>query len=149
MGFLIGLLTFLLVLNCLLLILLVLVQLPKKEAGAGLAFGGSATDALFGAGTGTVLTRITKYCAGLFFALTILLGVLQSAYHRRSTREFQEQLQTQTTAPVLPGAGNTLPAAVPPPGPTNPAGTPGVTNPAGTPPATQPPASAGTNSTGN
>jgi len=149
MGFFIGLLTFLLVLNCLLLILLVLVQLPKKEAGAGLAFGGSATDALFGAGTGTVLTRITKYCAGLFFILTIILGILQSAHHRRSTREFQEQLQTQTTAPVLPGPGTTLPAAAPPPGPTNPAGTPAVSTPAGTPPTTNPPAPAGTNGTGN
>ena len=59
MSFLIGLLTFILVLDCLLLTLLVLMQLPKKEAGAGLAFGGSATDALFGSGTGNVLTKIT------------------------------------------------------------------------------------------
>ena len=50
----------LLVLNCLLLILLVLVQLPKKDAGAGMAFGGGAADALFGAGSGNVLTKITK-----------------------------------------------------------------------------------------
>ena len=40
MGFLIGLLTVVMVLDCLLLIFLVLIQLPKKEAGAGLAFGG-------------------------------------------------------------------------------------------------------------
>ena len=37
--FVVGILTVLLVLNCLLLILLVLVQLPKKDAGAGMAFG--------------------------------------------------------------------------------------------------------------
>ena len=41
----IGLLTVAFVLDCVLLILLVLIQLPKKEAGAGVAFGGAATDA--------------------------------------------------------------------------------------------------------
>ena len=68
MAFIIGLLTLVMVLDCLLLILLVLIQLPKKEAGAGLAFGGGATDALFGAGSGTVLTKITKYAAAAFFS---------------------------------------------------------------------------------
>ena len=63
MGFLIGLLTVVMVLNCVILIFLVLIQLPKKDAGAGLAFGGGATDALFGAGSGNVLTKITKYAA--------------------------------------------------------------------------------------
>src|ERR1035441_10511217 len=61
MGFLIGLFTVVMVLDCLVLILLVLIQLPKKEAGMGLAFGGAATDALFGAGSGNVLTKITKF----------------------------------------------------------------------------------------
>ena len=35
MGFIIGLLTLVMVLDCLILIFLVLIQLPKKEAGAG------------------------------------------------------------------------------------------------------------------
>ena len=43
-------LTVILFLDCLFLVLLVLVQLPKKEAGLGTAFGGGTTDALFGAG---------------------------------------------------------------------------------------------------
>jgi preprotein translocase subunit SecG len=73
-----GFLTVILVLNCLLLILLILIQLPKKEAGAGLAFGGGATDALFGAGSGTALTKVTKYCAGLFLGLSLLLSVLNA-----------------------------------------------------------------------
>ncbi len=60
MSFIAGILTVLMVINCVLLILLVLVQLPKKDAGAGLAFGGGAADALFGAGSGNVLTKITK-----------------------------------------------------------------------------------------
>src|SRR6266498_948934 len=72
------LLTFLLVLDCLVLILLVLIQLPKKEAGLGQAFGGAATDALFGAGSGTALTKMTKYTAGIFFVLTLFISVLHS-----------------------------------------------------------------------
>jgi preprotein translocase subunit SecG len=82
--FLIYLLTIALVLNSLLLVLLVLIQLPKKEAGAGLAFGGGATDALFGAGSGNVLTRITKYSAGIFFGLALLLSVLNTHANKLS-----------------------------------------------------------------
>ena len=78
MNILIWLLTFVLILDCLLLILLVLIQLPKKEAGLGQAFGGGATDALFGAGSGSALTTLTRYSAGIFFAATLLLSVLNS-----------------------------------------------------------------------
>src|ERR1700683_3914605 len=73
-----GFLTVLLFLDCVLLVLLVLLQLPKKDAGAGLAFGGAATDALFGAGSGNVLTKITKYVAGGFFGLALLLAILSA-----------------------------------------------------------------------
>ena len=65
-------------LNCVLLICLVLLQLPKKDAGAGLAFGSGATDALFGAGSGNVLTKITKYVAGAFFGLALLLAIISA-----------------------------------------------------------------------
>jgi preprotein translocase subunit SecG len=71
-------LSVLLFLDCVLLICLILLQLPKKEAGAGLAFGGAATDALFGAGSGNVLTKITKYVAGAFFALALILAILSA-----------------------------------------------------------------------
>src|SRR3989442_9827405 len=103
MGFLIGLLTLVMVLDCLVLIFLVLIQLPKKEAGAGLAFGGSATDALFGAGSGTVLTKITKYAAGIFFVLAVLLSVMQSNYHHRAASKFKNAIQQppiQSSAPA-------------------------------------------------
>ncbi|MCX7865936.1 preprotein translocase subunit SecG [Limisphaera sp. VF-2] len=147
MGFLIGLLTFILVLDCLFLILLVLIQLPKKEAGAGVAFGGAATDALFGAGTGTVLTRITKYAAATFFGLAIVLGLLQSAHHRRTTREFERQLQTQSQQ-ALPGTPSLPPAGTPAgvPSATVPGGSPGapVTSGASTAPS---PSTTGTNVT--
>jgi preprotein translocase subunit SecG len=74
--FFIYLLTAVLVIDCVFLVLLVLVQLPKKEAGMGQAFGGAATDALFGAGSGNVLTRMTKWGAGIFFALSISLTIM-------------------------------------------------------------------------
>ena len=69
------LLTVVLFLNCLFLILLVLVQLPKKEAGLGTAFGGGTTDALFGAGAGNVLTKLTKWNAVIFLFLCLLLSL--------------------------------------------------------------------------
>ena len=77
--FFIYLLTVVLVIDCLFLVLLVLVQLPKKEAGMGQAFGGAATDALFGAGSGNVLTKVTKWCAGIFFGLAIVLTIMGTA----------------------------------------------------------------------
>ena len=106
MGFLIGFLTFVMVVNCVVLCLLVLVQLPKKEAGMGLAFGGSASDALFGAGSGNVLTRITKYSAGVFFVLAILLAGLQSSYHTRHTTAFEQGL----SHPAQTAPSSTMPA---------------------------------------
>jgi preprotein translocase subunit SecG len=99
MGFLIGILTFVMVVDCLALILLVLIQLPKKEAGAGLAFGGAATDALFGAGSGNVLTKITKYAAGTFFVLAVVLSLLQSYHYRRSTAAFRNAIEQAGGAP--------------------------------------------------
>jgi preprotein translocase subunit SecG len=112
MGFIIGLLTFILVVDCAALVLLVLVQLPKKEAGAGLAFGGAASDALFGAGSGTVLTKITKYAAGAFFILAIVLGMLQSRFQSRTSSGFERRLSEPPRA-AAPAATPSTPAAAP------------------------------------
>ena len=76
MSFFIMLLTFFLVVNCAVLVLLILVQQPKKDSGAGLAFGGGAADALFGAGSGNALTKITKWATGSFVVLALILGAL-------------------------------------------------------------------------
>jgi len=135
LGFFIALLTVVIVLDCLFLVLLVLVQLPKKEAGMGQAFGGAATDALFGAGSGNALTKMTKWAAGIFFGLAILLTVL-SNYRTSSSggSKLQQLMQqapatppptataatTNTTAPTPPPALNiqvptNLPAVTPPP----------------------------------
>ena len=103
-------LTIVLVFDCLLLILLVLIQLPKKDAGAGLAFGGGTTDALFGAGSGNTLTKITKWAAGIFFGLALTLSVLNT-YAARTGSELKNAVSrpaapmnapTTPTTPVAP-----------------------------------------------
>ena len=108
----IGILTFVLIVDCLFLILLVLVQLPKKEAGLGQAFGGGATDALFGAGSGNALTKLTKYATGIFFVLTLSLSILhaQQAKSKRSSLEGLVQKATASDAKVAPTPG-AVPAA--------------------------------------
>ncbi|MGH7952278.1 MAG: preprotein translocase subunit SecG [Limisphaerales bacterium] len=104
MSFVIGVLTFFLVVNCALLIGLVLMQLPKKDAGAGLAFGGGAADALFGAGSGNALTKITKYATEIFFLLALLLGHLQSKLSGTNTSSFLQKVQQQSQMPSTPSA---------------------------------------------
>src|SRR5262245_52062156 len=118
MGFIRILLTVFLILDCLLLIMLVLMQLPKKEAGAGLAFGGAATDALFGAGSGNLLTKATKYAAGVFFALCIVLSILQNQQFRRPDTQFRRGVEAQQGKAPAPAPTTTTPAAAPPVGTT-------------------------------
>ncbi|HXJ71633.1 MAG TPA: preprotein translocase subunit SecG, partial [Candidatus Dormibacteraeota bacterium] len=105
------LLTFLLVLDCMVLGLLVLIQLPKKEAGMGQAFGGAATDALFGAGSGTALTKITKYAAGFFFILVMVLAVVYGNVNRSKTGDLRNLLSQEdklsTVTPSTKPATNT------------------------------------------
>ena len=111
MSFIVGILTFLMVINCVVLILLVLMQLPKKDAGAGLAFGGGAADALFGAGSGNALTKITKYAAVIFFALAMLLGYLEVRVHNGgNASEFEKQVQEKQMQTPISTQPSTAPA---------------------------------------
>jgi preprotein translocase subunit SecG len=113
MLFLIIFLTAIMILDCVVLCFLVLMQLPKKEAGAGLAFGGAATDALFGAGSGNFLTKATKYCAGIFFVLAVALSLLQTARARAPGSAFLKQVEQQSSGPALtapPAPANSQPA---------------------------------------
>jgi preprotein translocase subunit SecG len=112
MFWLIILLTILLVIDCLFLILLVLVQLPKKEAGLGQAFGSGTTDALFGAGSGNALTKLTKYFTAGFFILTLSLSILH-AQQSKSKRSGLERALEKAAATE----GATLPPPAPATGP--------------------------------
>ncbi|MFZ0827723.1 MAG: preprotein translocase subunit SecG [Verrucomicrobiia bacterium] len=121
MSFIAGILTFFLVINCLLLVLLILVQLPKKDAGAGLAFGGGAADALFGAGSGNVLTKVTKWATVVFFVMALFLGYLQDQLHKsNSVAVFEKQVeQKQSQLPISTPQPMTQPVSQPTAAPTN------------------------------
>ncbi len=107
----IGFLTFILMLIALFVILLVLVQLPKKEAGVGMAFGAGMSEMLLGAGSGNVLTRITKYSVGIFLGLALMLSILISSHYRSSglsvSRALEEKARSsQALPPATPEPAN-------------------------------------------
>ena len=56
--------------------LVILMQRPNTNAGMGAAFGGGVTESTFGAETTNILTRATKWSAGAFFVLAVLLYAL-------------------------------------------------------------------------
>ena len=103
---------------CILLVFLILAQLPKKDAGAGLAFGGGTAEALFGAGASTPLAQITKYCAGIFLGLALALSAL-NAYlsgpgkedrliEREAARQASETSNEPAVAPVADSESSVL-----------------------------------------
>ncbi len=109
----ITLLTVVLVLICILIGGLVLMQLPKKDAGAGLAFGGGAAEALFGAGATTPLAQITKYCAAIFLLLSLTLSALHDYESSRIGDMIEEEAASQDAQPSVPdGAGTAPPPAI-------------------------------------
>ena len=119
MSILITLLTTVLVLNCFFLVLLILIQLPKKESGSGLAFGGGALDMALGAGAGNVLTRFTKYSASLFLILCLVLAVTGNNGNKSALESGLSEVPKAanpevTIPPTLPGtsgpAGTEVPA---------------------------------------
>src|SRR3989442_275288 len=117
MSWIVGILSVFLIVACLLLMLLILIQLPKKEAGMGQAFGGGATDALFGAGSGTALTKMTKYTTVAFFVLTLLLWVLKGQEVRSSKSTLEKTMQQLGKTERTPGPANAnvkAPKATPP-----------------------------------
>ena len=118
MAFIVGILTFVIVLNAILLILLVLVQLPKKDAGAGMAFGAGTADALFSAGSGNALTKITKTATIVFILLAVALGYLHDKAHTdNSASDFTKQVQLKQQQGTVAQPASTLP---PSPGPATP-----------------------------
>ena len=101
----IGILTIFLVLDALFLVLLILLQLPKKEAGLGTAFGGGTTDALFGAGAGNVLTKLTTWGAVFFLVAALVLSIV----HKKAGEKRRNLGQTQAPPPPPESAGEKAP----------------------------------------
>jgi preprotein translocase subunit SecG len=103
------------VLVALLMLFVILMQRPKSE-GLGAAFGGGVTDNLFGAQTTNVLTKITAWLAGIFFALTFLLSIL---YAQRTNaggglrKELMRSAPAAAVPAISPGAANSENPAAP------------------------------------
>lgn len=64
----------------------------------GVAFGGAATDALFGAGAGNAITKLTKWCAVFFFVLSLGLAVADTHYARADREAITRQMLTVESA---------------------------------------------------
>jgi protein translocase SecG subunit len=106
MSFIIGLLLFVLFLNAIFLILLILVQLPKKETGVGMAFGGGAGEALFQGGAASALSKMTTKATIAFLCFTVVVSVLVSANSSsRSSGKISKLLEEESTT-SLPSTDN-------------------------------------------
>lgn len=114
MSVVIFLLSTVLVLTCLFLVLLVIVQLPKKEAGASMAFGGGMGEMILGAGSGNVLTKITKYTAGIFLVCSLLLSWLVSHRAHQSETGVSRALERAAAAPATPPSAPATPGGFQP-----------------------------------
>ena len=85
MDIVVGILITILVIVSILLVLIILMQKSKQEAGLGAAFGGAATEQIFGAGTTSVLTKATIWGTAIFFAITLALGMYYSHAHKKGS----------------------------------------------------------------
>lgn len=115
MSFLIGLLTFILILVSLFLILVVLAQ-KTKDGGMGAALGGGATESAFGADTGNVLSKATINAAIAFFVLSFVLYLSQiyTAKHAHSSGPALPSVPVSTASlPLVPAATAPAPTTAP------------------------------------
>jgi preprotein translocase subunit SecG len=101
------------VLVSLLMVLVILMQRPKSE-GLGAAFGAGVTENIFGAQTTNVLVKFTAWLAGIFFALTLALSIL-NAHKGTANSAFRRELMKSEGAPQsspAPAAPHTSPSPV-------------------------------------
>jgi preprotein translocase subunit SecG len=108
------------VITCFLLIGLILIQKSKSQ-GAGLAFGASMGESLFGAQTGNVLTKVTVWLTIIFLVNTTVLALMTPSKGASPTdtvtsrtpvssapQQHQAQPLPQTQAPA--GGGAAVPS---------------------------------------
>jgi preprotein translocase subunit SecG len=114
MNLLINLLLVFFVLVSVLMVLVILMQRPKSE-GLGAAFGGGVTENIFGAQTTNVLVKFTTWLAGIFFALTFAISILnahKSTADSAFRRELMKKQAASQTSPA-PGAAKSSPVSSP------------------------------------
>ena len=73
LSLLIGIFTFVLIIICFLLVIVILMQRPSADAGMGASLAGGAAESAFGGETGNVLTRACVRFIVIFFVLTFSL----------------------------------------------------------------------------
>ena len=108
---------------CLFLMFVVLLQ-QGKGSGMGAAFGGGATQQVFGGrGAGNLLTRATAICAGIFMLTSVTLAYVSSSGDRElKARIVEEQRKgkgnegTRVKTPKAKPAGAAGPVEAPAPG---------------------------------
>ncbi len=129
MGIIAGILIGILVLLCMLLVLIILMQKSKQEAGLGAAFGGAATEQLFGAGTTSVLTKATIWGTTIFFVITLVLAMYYSHVHKRSiSSKLLSAIATNATPSIAAPASATNPPPLTLPTAESPTNAPAATN---------------------
>ncbi len=130
--------------NCLVLIIVVLLQSGKAADLAG-AFGGAGSQTAFGPrGAANVLSKATTWCAVMFMlcAMALVLRTDKAVVQGGSILQ-KVSKPAPTPAPATPAApqSNTYPSALPPAGQQPAAQQPAPSSPPSSQPATQPPAS--------
>jgi preprotein translocase subunit SecG len=105
---------------CAFLMLVVLLQ-QGKGGGMGAAFGGGATQQVFGGrGAGNILTRATAICAAIFMLTSVSLAYVSSSGDRElKARMVEEQRKgkgNEGTKVKLPKAAPSAAPAAPPAG---------------------------------
>jgi preprotein translocase subunit SecG len=108
---------------CLFLMMVVLLQ-QGKGGGMGAAFGGGATQQVFGGrGAGNILTRATAICAGIFMLTSVSLAYVSSSGDRDlKARIVEEQrkgkgnegTRIKATKPKAPAPPSAPPTDAPP-----------------------------------
>jgi preprotein translocase subunit SecG len=135
------LLTTFFIMNCLVLIIVVLLQSGKAADLAG-AFGGAGSQTAFGPrGAATLLSRATTWCAIMFMvcAFALVLRTDRAVEQGGSIlQKFSKPAPPTPAKPQFPTLPSNTPPATQTPAPAAPANTP----PASTPPATTPSAPA-------
>jgi preprotein translocase subunit SecG len=117
MSILLGVGTFLLIVNSIILVLLVLMQKTKSDGGMGAAFGGGVAEATFGAETTNVLSKATIYAAIVFFVLsfTLYLGRVYEHNHPAGSGSALPTIAAPLSAPKpMPAPAPSTPAPAAP-----------------------------------
>jgi preprotein translocase subunit SecG len=125
MNLLINLLLGFFVLVSMLMVLVILMQRPKSE-GLGAAFGGGVTENIFGAQTTNVLVKFTTWLAGIFFALTFAISILNAHRSTADSAFRRELMKKQAESPTSPAPGAAKSSPVSSPATTSAQTSPGV-----------------------